>query len=134
MSFAKVPYKEYESYDDFVVEFLLTAMEEGLAAIVIHYEDCAGLVQSLQAHTINGSSLRLDKESYDYFDEDIETAKNNGNLMLVTVFADNASVLTEPVLYTSGDSYAECPYFVEKDAETFLEVPVKGKVIPFMIV
>ena len=134
MSIAKVPYKEFESYDDFVVDFLLTVMEEGSAAIVVHYADCAGVVQSLHAHTINGKSLSLDVESYDYFDEDIEAAKNNGNLMLITVFAETALVLTEPVLYTDSDSYADCPYFVEEDAAAFLEVPVRGRVIPFRII
>ena len=133
MSFAEVPRDRYDNYDEFVTKFLLTVVEEGFAFIVINYLDYVGLIQSLNTKVINGQTLYLDAESYEYFDDDIDVAKHNKGMILVAVFKDSPKIIGEPVLYENPESFVAGTYFVEKDADSFLQTPITGKIIPFEI-
>ena len=133
MSFSEVPRFEYANYDEFVTEFLLTVVDEGVASVVINYMDYMGLIQSLNTKVINGESLCLDVESADNFDADIEIAKQGNKMILVTVFKESPKIIGEPIIYENPESLIPCTYYVEKDAEDFVSIPVTGKIIPFEI-
>ena len=125
-------FKAYDSYVDFVNDFMFTVMDEGYAVIVVNYKDYYGLLASLQEKTINGNSLYLDVDTIDGYDNDIETAQSRDGLIMVTVFED-ARIVGEAVVYDTADAYIEGSYFVEKDAQSFLTKPVRGRVTPFEI-
>ena len=133
MSFTEVPRIKYANYNEFVTEFLLTVVDEGVASVVINYMDYIGLIQSLNTKVINGESLCLDVESADNFDTDIEIAKKGKGFILVTVFKESPKIIGEPVIYENSESLIACTYYVEKDAEDFVKIPVTGKIIPFEI-
>ena len=125
-------FKAYESYVDFVNDFMFTVMDEGYAVIVVNYKDYYGLLASLQEKTINGNSLYLDVDTIDGYDNDIATAQSRDGLIIVTVFED-ARIVGEAVVYEHPEAYAEGTYFIEKDAESFLIKPIVGRFVPFEI-
>ena len=126
------PFKTYDSFADFTNDFIITVMDEGYATIVVNYQDYSGLIASLQEKTINGNALHLDPDTYEGFDNDVETAKVHDGHIMVTVF-DDAVITGEAVVYEHPEAYAEGTYFIEKDAESFLIKPIVGRFVPFEI-
>lgn len=126
-------FKSYQNYSDFITDFLFVVLGEEKASIIVHYEDTIGIIQSLNEKVINGNSLCLTPESFDNIDNDLLIAKDRGNLMLITVLK-GGEIITEPLIFTDSEAFAETTYFVEYDAQKALELPLNGCVIPFRIV
>lgn len=126
------PCKEYQTYEDFTNEFLVEAMMNEYAAIVVDYRDAAGIIQSFHRKQINNQSCYLNRECYDLFDEDIATAKSGSGMMMITVMG-NGEIISEPVIYDSPDAYLSGIYFVECDAKKFATLPISGMTVPFQI-
>lgn len=125
-------FKSYPNYPDFITDFLFVVLEDGAASIIVNYEDTQGVVQSLNQKVLNGNSLALAPECFDNFDADIVLAKERGGLMMITVLKDG-EILTDPVIYTKPEAFAETTYFVEYDAKKAVDLPLEGTVIPFKI-
>lgn len=124
--------KEYENYNSFVVDVLITTMSEGHATIICNYNDYGGLIASLNEHTINGESIVLNPECAENIDDDIITAQMNDGNMMITVFKD-ATIIGEPILFKTADAYIDGTYFVERDAVGAMQLPLGESVIPFCI-
>ena len=125
-------YKKYSSYQDFINEVIVGVMQEGYIAIICNYMDYQGIIATLNEKTINGNSLYLNAESAENFDDDIVTAQMNDGNMLITIF-DTGEIIGEAVVFQTADSFAPMSYFIECDAKSALEYPLRGTVIPFQI-
>ena len=125
-------FKAYENYPDFITDFLFVVLADGTATMIVDYKDTQGVVQSLNEKVLNGNSLALAPECFDNFDNDVAIAKERGGLIMITVMKDGI-VLTDPVIYTKPEAFAETTYFVEYDAKKALDLPLDGTIIPFLI-
>ena len=125
-------FKSYPNYPDFITDFLFVVLEDGTASIIVNYEDTVGVVQSLNQKVLNGNSLALAPECFDNFDNDVAIAKERGGLMIITVMKDG-EILTDPVIFTKPEAFAETTYFIEYDAKKALDLPLEGTIIPFLI-
>ena len=125
-------YKNYSSYQDFINEVIVGVMQEGYIAIICNYMDYQGIIATLNEKTINGNSLYLNAESAENFDDDIVTAQMNDGNILITIF-DTGEIIGEAVVFQTADSFAPMSYFIEYDAKSALEYPLRGTVIPFRI-
>lgn len=123
--------KKYKSYQEFVDDFLITAMQDGTAAVIVNFEDYAGLIQSLQEKTINGNSLYLNSECAESIDEDIAVARMNSGNMMITVFP-TAEMIGEPIIFCDLNAYMPTTYFIEKDAVGDFDL-LPGKKVKFEI-
>ena len=123
--------KKYKSYQEFVDDFLITAMQDGTAAVIVNFEDYAGLIQSLQEKTINGNSLYLNSECAESIDEDIAVASMNSGNMMITVFP-TAEMIGEPIIFCDLNAYMPTTYFIEKDAVGDFDL-LPGKKVKFEI-
>ena len=123
---------EYENYRAFVVDLLITIMDEGSASVICNYQDYSGLIASLNEHTINGKALALTTECADMFDDDILTAQMNSGNMMITVF-DDGGIIGEPILFETAKAFVDGTYFVEIDADGAMNLPLSGEIIPFCI-
>lgn len=68
----------------------------------------------------------------DLMDNDIATAQMNDGNMLVTIFS-TGEIIGEPIVFTTEEAFAEGTYFIEYDAKSAVDYPIKGTVIPFQI-
>ena len=118
--------KKYKSYQEFVDDFLITAMQDGVVAVIVNYEDYTGLIQSLQEKTLNGNSLHLDWECAEAIDEDIALARMNDGNMMITVFP-TAEMIGEAIIFHDAKAYEPMTYFIEKDAEGAMDYPLANK-------
>ena len=125
-------YKKYESYQDFITDVLFNVMDDDMVSLIINYEDYQGVLATLFEKTINGNSFYLNMECADLIDNDITTAQMNDGNMLVTIFS-NGEIVGEPVVYTTEEAFPEGTYFVEYDAKSAVDYPIKGTVVPFQI-
>lgn len=125
-------YKKYESYQDFITDVLFNVMDDDMVSLIINYEDYQGVLATLFEKTINGNSFYLNMECADLIDNDITTAQMNDGNMLVTIFS-NGEIVGEPVMYTTEKAFPEGTYFVEYDAKSAVDYPIKGTVVPFQI-
>lgn len=127
-------FKKYENYDKFITDFLITVIKNDNAVIIINYQDYQGLIASLHEKVINGNSLTLDTESFDYFEDDIETAKKKDGNIMVTVFKDGL-IIGEPVLYPDkAINFVDSTYFIENDAaQSAMDYTIISTCIPFQI-
>lgn len=123
---------EYENYRAFVVDLLITIMDEGSASVICNYQDYSGLIASLNEHTINGKALALTPECADMFDDDILTAQMNSGNMMITVF-DDGSIIGEPIIFETASAFVDGTYFIEIDADGVMNLPLSGEIIPFCI-
>ena len=125
-------YKKYESYQDFITDVLFNVMDDDMVSLIVNYEDYQGVLATLFEKTINGNSFYLNKECADLMDNDIATAQMNDGNMLVTIFS-NGEIIGEPVVFTTEEAFLEGVYFIEYDAKSAVDYPIKGTVIPFQI-
>lgn len=130
---ADTNFKRFYDFEDVVTDFMFILLEEEIACIVINYKDYGKVISVLQEQNVYGKSLTLDIESFDSFDNDIDVAKNNSGNMLVTVFKNSALIIGEPMLYTKAIAYPPATYYIEKKAESALNIPFNGTVIPFVV-
>ena len=125
-------FKSYENYPDFITDFLFVVLADETATMIVNYDDVQGVVQSLNEKVVNGNSLVLAPECFDNFDNDVLIAKERGGLMMITVLKDG-TIITDPVIYTKAEAFAETTYFIEYDAKKAVDLPLDGTVIPFKI-
>lgn len=126
-------YKKYNDYDEFVTDFLFTVMEKDCSAIIVNYQDYAGIVMSLNGKVLNGNSLTLDVESVELFDEDVQKVmEGDGNIML-TVYS-SGKIIGEPAYCEKVEGFEEMTYFIEQDAtESAMKYPITSTIVPFLI-
>lgn len=125
-------YKKYESYRDFITDVLFNVMGDDMVSLIVNYEDYQGVLATLFEKTINGNSFYLNMECADLMDNDIATAQMNDGNMLVTIFS-TGEIVGEPIVFKTEEAFAECTYFIEYDAKSAVDYPIKGTVIPFQI-
>jgi len=125
-------YKKYESYQDFIVDVLFNVMDDDMVSLIINCEDYQGVLATLFEKSINGNSFYLNMECADLVDNDIATAQMNDGNMLVTIFS-TGEIIGEPVVFKTEEAFPEGTYFIEYDAKSAIDYPIKGTVIPFQI-
>lgn len=125
-------YKKYESYQDFITDVLFNVMDDDMVSLIINYEDYQGVLATLFEKTINGNSFYLNMECADLIDDDLATAYINDGNMLVTIFS-TGEIIGEPVVFKTEEAFPEGTYFIEYDAKSAVDYPIRGTVIPFQI-
>lgn len=125
-------FKTYPNYPDFITDFMFVVMEDGCAAMIVNYEDAAGVVSNLNEKVLNGNSLALIPECFDTFDNDLMTARNCGGLMLISVLSEG-EIITEPLIYKTPEAYPPMTFYIEYDARKAVDLPLNGTIIPFRI-
>ena len=125
-------YKKYESYQDFITDVLFNVMDDDMVSLIINYEDYQGVLATLFEKTINGNSFYLNMECADLMDDDIATAQMNDGNMLVSIFS-TGEIIGEPIVFKTEGAFPEGTYFIEHDAKSAIDYPIKGTVIPFQI-
>ncbi len=125
-------YKKYESYQDFITDVLFNVMDDDMVSLIINYEDYQGVLATLFEKTINGNSFYLNMECVDLMDDDIVTAQMNDGNILVSIFS-TGEIIGEPIMFQTEKAFAEGTYFIEYDAKSAVDYPIKGTVIPFQI-
>lgn len=125
-------YKKYESYQDFITDVLFNVMDDDMVSLIINYEDYQGVLATLFEKTINGNSFYLNMECADLMDDDIVTAQMNDGNMLVSIFS-TGEIIGEPIVFKTEEAFPEGTYFIEYDAKSAVDYPIKGAVIPFQI-
>lgn len=127
-------FRKYNSYQDFVTDAIFNLMDKGEVSIIINYNDYQGVLASLFEKTINGKSFYLNKECADLIDDDITTARMNDGNMMISICEDG-EIIGEPVIFTTEEAFAPgITYYIEYDAKSALEYPLRGTVIPFQII
>ena len=127
-------FKKYEDFDKFITDFLIAVMDNERAVIIVNYQDYQGLIASLNGKVLNGKTLALDIESAYTFDEDIKTAQERDNNIMVTVFS-NGYIIGEPVLYPDkAISFIDTIHFIETDAaSSAMNYAITSTCVPFQI-
>ena len=125
-------YKKYESYQGFITDILFNVMDNDMVGLIINYEDYQGVLATLFEKTINGNSFYLNMECADLIDDDLATAYMNDGNMLVSIFS-TGEIIGEPVVFKTEEAFAEGTYFIEYDAKSAVDYPIKGTIIPFQI-
>lgn len=125
-------YKKYESYQDFITDVLFNVIDDDMVSLIINYEDYQGVLATLFEKTINGNSFYLNMECADLIDDDLATAQMNDGTMLVSIFS-TGEIVGEPIVFQTEEAFAEGTYFIEYDAKSAIDYPIKGTVIPFQI-
>ena len=125
-------YKKYESYQDFITDVLFNVMDDDKVILIINYEDYQGVLATLFEKTINGNSFYLNMACADLIDDDLATAYMNDGNMLVTIFS-TGEIIGEPVVFKTEEAFPEGTYFIEYDAKSAVDYPIRGTVIPFQI-
>ena len=126
--------REYKNYESFITDFIISVMEDEVAAMIINYKDYQGVLASLNSRVLNGKTLVVEKETVQNFDEDIADAMNGDGNILITVF-DNALIVGEPIVFASkAESFIDCKYYVEKDAmASAIHYAISPNIISFSI-
>ena len=127
-------FKKYEDFDKFITDFLIAVMDNERAVIIVNYQDYQGLIASLNGKLLNGKTLALDIESAYTFDEDIKTAQERDDNIMVTVFS-NGHIIGEPVLYPDkAISFINTIHFIETDAaSSAMNYAITSTCVPFQI-
>ena len=113
-------YKNYETYDDFINDVMLTVMFDDHASIICQ-------------KTINGKSMSLDLESAYSLDDEIVSAQMNDGNVIITVL-NNGTIICEAAIFTDrAICFADGKYFIEYDASSALDYSINGMIIPFII-
>lgn len=122
--------KQYCKYEDFLADFIKSAMQLGVVSLVVNWSDALGVCQLLNTFTINGDSIAMRHEFADkVYSDVVDQKKINGN-MLITLFA-NAEMICEKTL-DDICAYADMLYYVEFSASE-INLPLHAEVIPFKI-
>jgi len=123
--------KKYKRYEDFTSEFVRSAMENGVAFLVVNWQDALGICQLLNTFTINGNSIAMKRDFVDEAYADIEEVKQYDGNMLITLF-DNGEMICEKALSDESAYVDDSVYFVEYSAKDFV-LPLQATVVPFKI-
>ena len=123
--------KKYDRYEDFTSEFVRSAMENGVAFLIVNWQDALGVCQLLNAFTINGNSIAMRGEFTDEAYADIQCIKEYDGNALVTLF-DSGEMICEKALNDETAYVDGAMYFVEYSAKEVV-LPLHAKVMPFKI-
>lgn len=123
--------KKYDRYEDFTSEFVRSAMENGVAFLIVNWQDALGVCQLLNAFTINGNSIAMRGEFTDEAYADIECVKEYDGNTLITLF-DSGEMICEKALNDETAYVDDAMYFVEYSAKEVV-LPLHAKVVPFKI-
>ena len=123
--------KRYNKYEDFISEFVRSAMENESVFLIVNWQDALGVCQLLNTFTINGNSIAMKRDFVDEAYADIEEVKQYDGNMLITLF-DNGEMICEKALDKKSAYVDDALYFVEYSAKEFT-LPLHVKVIPFKI-
>ena len=123
--------KRYNKYEDFISEFVKSAMENESVFLIVNWQDALGVCQLLNTFTINGNSIAMKREFVDEAYADIEKVKQYDGNMLITLF-DNGEMICEKALNDESAYVDDALYFVEYSTEEFT-LPLHAKVVPFKI-
>ena len=123
--------KRYNKYEDFISEFVRSAMENESVFLIVNWQDALGVCQLLNTFTINGNSAAMKRDFVDEAYADIEEVKQYDGNMLITLF-DNGEMICEKALNNESAYVDDALYFVEYSAKEFT-LPLHAKVIPFKI-
>ena len=123
--------KNYNKYEDFISEFVRSAMENESAFLIVNWQDALGVCQLLNTFTINGNSVAMKREFADEAYADIEEVKQYDGNMLITLF-DNGEMICEKALDDESAYVDDSVYFVEYSAKEFT-LPLHAKAVPFNI-
>lgn len=126
-------FRKYNSFEDFVREFIFVVMADGYASIICHWQDTQGILSSLFERTINGESFALDIESGCCFDDEISTAQMNDDNMMITVFDTGAIICTVPIFMKKPMYDYSGAFYIEYDAISAMDYDISGNKIPFRI-
>lgn len=121
----------YETYGDFIDDFLKTVTESGDAVVIVDYAEYRNMLNELDGKKIGSDYLSIDTETIDCIDEDIQTAIQNDNNMMITVFADSSLIIGEPIVYK--DSFIDSVYFIEENAVRNMSQYNISHFVPFVI-
>lgn len=123
--------KKYNKYEDFISEFVRSAMGNESVFLIVNWQDALGICQLLNTFTINGNSIAMKREFVDEAYADIEEVKQYDGNMLITLF-DNGEMICEKTLNNESAYVDDALYFVEYSAKEFT-LPLHAKVVPFKI-
>ena len=123
--------KKYDRYEDFTSEFVRSAMENGVAFLIVNWQDALGVCQLLNTFTINGNSIAMRGEFIDETYADVQCVKEYDGNTLITLFA-NGEIICEKALNDESAYVDDGVYFVEYSAKEFT-LPLHAKVVPFKI-
>lgn len=123
--------KKYDRYEDFTSEFVRSAMENGVAFLIVNWQDALGVCQLLNAFTINGNSIAMRGEFTDEAYADIQCVKEYDGNTLITLF-DSGEMICEKALNDGAAYVDDAMYFVEYSAKEVV-LPLHAKVMPFKI-
>lgn len=123
--------KKYNKYEDFVSEFVKSAMENESVFFIVNWQDALGVCQLLNTFTINGNSVAMKRDFVDEAYADIEEVKQYDGNMLITLF-DNGEMICEKALSDESAYVDDGVYFVEYSAKEFA-LPLHATVVPFKI-
>lgn len=131
MTISESTCKKYNKYEDFISEFVRSAMENESAFLIVNWQDALGVCQLLNTFTINGNSVAMKREFVDEVYADIEEVKQHDGNMLITLF-DDGEMICEKALGNESAYVDDALYFVEYSAKEFT-LPLHSKVVPFKI-
>ena len=123
--------KKYDRYEDFTSEFVRSAMENGVAFLIVNWQDALGVCQLLNTFVVNGNSIAMRGEFADEAYADIQRVKEYDGNMLITLF-DNGELICEKALNDESAYVDDAMYFVEYSAKE-VTLPLHAKVAPFKI-
>lgn len=123
--------KKYDRYEDFTSEFVRSAMENGVAFLIVNWQDALGVCQFLNTFTINGNSVAMRGEFTDEAYADIRCVKEYDGNTLITLF-DSGEMICEKALNDESAYVDGGVYFVEHSAKEVV-LPLYAKVVPFKI-
>jgi hypothetical protein len=127
----KTAFKKYNKYEDFTSEFVRSAMENGVAFLIVNWQDALGVCQLLNTFVVNGKSIAMRGEFTDEAYADIQCVKEYDGNTLITLF-DNGEMICEKALNDESAYVDDAMYFVEYSAKNFT-LPLHAKVVPFKI-
>lgn len=123
--------KKYNKYEDFISEFVKSAMENESVFLIVNWQDALGVCQLLNTFTINGNSVAMKREFVDEAYADIEEVKQYDGNMLITLF-DNGEMICEKALDDESAYVDDGVYFIEYSAKE-VALPLHAKAVPFKI-
>ncbi len=123
--------KKYDRYEDFTSEFVRSAMENGVAFLIVNWQDALGVCQLLNTFTIKGNSIAMRGEFTDEAYADIQCVKEYDGNTLITLF-DSGEIICEKALGKESAYVDDALYFVECSAKEVV-LPLHAKVVPFKI-
>lgn len=122
--------RQFDTWQDFKNHFIVDAMADGHAFLVVNWKDCYGVVAQMQQSTIRGNSIVMRSEELEPMYEDINEVKETDGDMLITVFG-NGELIAEKVV-DRPEAFVEGVYYVEESAKRHL-IPTEYKVISFTV-